>query len=441
MLRGYLYHLQLTLRLNFASKQALVYGYLVPVFFLVAFGTVFRTGIPPLLHEMSQLITISALGGACFGMPTALVAERERGLWRRFRLLPRATVPLVASTLTARFMLIASAAALQIGLARLIYGTPFPQHPALFGAAYCFAAFAFLGLGLLLAALANDVPAVQALGQCVFLPLIMIGGVGVPLAVLPVWAQKFAGFFPGRYSVDALRAGYSGEGGGLSLTYNLAALLAIGAAAGLAGAMLFRWDPGHRTSRRSWIWIVVALLPWIAVGAGALGSGRWRAVAVPTDPAMALTEAQINSIDFSGLPPDDSVVTPLAPSIDRVDPEQRVRLDDLAARLKTWAPGRVPDSTQAIRNLLCVAAFADLYQDPLEGSIARVVVDHLFANFQEQQLTRGLAWIALHPDEGTVPTDFSELGFPGGIDAGIVRERSLLYAKKVLGRIRGRLTN
>jgi hypothetical protein len=156
---------------------------------------------------------------------------------------------------------------------------------------------------------------------------------------------------------------------------------------------------------------------------------------------MALTEAQINSIDFSGLPPDDSVVTPLAPSIDRVDPEQRVRLDDLAARLKTWAPGRVPDSTQAIRNLLCVAAFADLYQDPLEGSIARVVVDHLFANFQEQQLTRGLAWIALHPDEGTVPTDFSELGFPGGIDAGIVRERSLLYAKKVLGRIRGRLTN
>jgi len=29
MLRGYLYHLQLTLRLNFASKQALVYGCLL----------------------------------------------------------------------------------------------------------------------------------------------------------------------------------------------------------------------------------------------------------------------------------------------------------------------------------------------------------------------------------------------------------------------------
>src|SRR5665213_2841143 len=153
MIRGYLYHLQLALRLNFAGKQALVYGFVVPVFFVVAFGAVFRGGTPPLLHQMSQLITISILGGACFGMPTALVAERERGLWRRFRLLPRATVPIVASTLTARFVLIAAAAALQLIFARLVYGTPLPQHPGLFAVSYAFAAFAFLGLGLLVAAL------------------------------------------------------------------------------------------------------------------------------------------------------------------------------------------------------------------------------------------------------------------------------------------------
>jgi ABC-2 type transport system permease protein len=439
MLRGYLYHLQLTLRLNFASKQALVYGYLVPVFFLVAFGTVFRAGTPPLLHQMSQLITISALGGACFGMPTALVAERERGLWRRFRLLPRATVPLVASTLTARFMLIASAAILQIALARLIYGTPFPQHPATLGVAYVFVAAAFLGLGLLVAALANDVPAVQALGQCVFLPLIMIGGVGVPLAALPAWAQALAGFFPGRYSVEVLQTGYSGDRGGLPFACNLAALLAIGAAATVAGAKLFRWDPGHRRARGAGVWVAVALLPWIAVGSGALASGRWRVALA--DSAAALTSAQIDSIDYRGLPPDDSAVTPLARSIGSADPQQRARLDDLAAKLETWAPGRVPDATQAIRNLLCVAVFADLNEDPLEGSIARVVVNHLFAHFQEIELTQGLAWIVLHPDGGTVPAHMAELGLPGDIDGSAVRERSVLYAKKVLGRIRGRLPN
>jgi ABC-2 type transport system permease protein len=83
MMRGLVHHLLLTLRLNLRSKQALVYGYLVPIFFLLAFGSVFRSGSPRLMRQMGQLITISVLGGACFGMPTGLVAERERGVWRR----------------------------------------------------------------------------------------------------------------------------------------------------------------------------------------------------------------------------------------------------------------------------------------------------------------------------------------------------------------------
>src|SRR5205814_5536299 len=78
--------------------------------------------------------------------------------------------------------------------------------------AFIFVAFAFLGLGLLIAALADNVPAVQALGQAVFLPMIMIGGVGVPLRVLPNWAQQVAGFFPGRYAVEALQPCFNGNG-------------------------------------------------------------------------------------------------------------------------------------------------------------------------------------------------------------------------------------
>src|SRR5947209_250973 len=117
-MNGFRRHFLLTLRLNLRSPQALVYGYLVPVFFLLAFGSVFRSGVPPLLREMGQLVTISTLGGACFGMPTAMVAERERGVWRRYRLLPTSTATLVASTMLARFVIIASAAIMQVVLAR-----------------------------------------------------------------------------------------------------------------------------------------------------------------------------------------------------------------------------------------------------------------------------------------------------------------------------------
>ncbi len=442
MLRGYLYHLQLSLRLNFASRQALVYGFAVPIFFVVAFGAVFRGGNPPLLHQMSQLITISILGGACFGMPTAMVAERERGLWRRFRLLPGAAVPIVASTLTARFVLIASAALLQILLARLAYGTPLPSHPGLFALGYGFAAFAFLGLGLLVAALSNDVPAVQALGQCVFLPLIMIGGVGVPLDALPEWARAVAGFLPGEYAVGALQMGYGGDPGRVGLAFNLLALLAIGAAAGLAGAKLFRWDPGHRPARNTRAWVICALVPWALVGTASLAGGKWRGAQQGPVAAPVLSDAQIDSIDYRGLPPDESTVTPVAEAASRIsDSSDPSRLGAFSARLEAWPPGRAADKVQAIRNLLSVATVADLNEDPLEGSIARLVFNHLFAHFTETELTQGLAWIILHPGEGTVLNSIPELGIPGDMDVKIVRERSILYAKKLLGRIRGRLPN
>ena len=204
-MKGLLNHLLLTLRLNLRSKQALVYGYIVPVFFLIAFGSLFKT-TPPLLHELGQLLTISVLGGACFGMPTAMVSERERGVWRRYRLLPAATGGLVFSTMVARFLIVASAAILQIAMAVWIYGMPAPLHPLQLAIAFTFVCFAFLGLGLIIAMLAETVPAVQALGQAIFLPMIIIGGVGVPLRILPGWAQTVAGFLPGRYAVDALQA-------------------------------------------------------------------------------------------------------------------------------------------------------------------------------------------------------------------------------------------
>ena len=98
--------------------------------------------------------------------------------------------------------------------------------------------------------LADNVPAVQALGQCIFLPMLIIGGVAVPLASLPVWAQHVSAFFPGRYAVDALQS--SVTGGGLTAAgFSLLALLLIGAAGCLAGAKMFRWDAEQRFAARA----------------------------------------------------------------------------------------------------------------------------------------------------------------------------------------------
>ncbi len=433
-LNGWIRHFLLTLYLNFRSPQAIVYGYLVPVLFLLAFGSVFRADTPPLLPQMGQILTISILGGACFGLPTALVAERERGIWRRYRLLPVPTLWLVMSALVARVLIIASAVLIQIAIARMVYGTPFPAHPGAAALAFLFVTWAFLGMGLLIAALADDVPAVQALGQCIFLPMILIGGVGVPLAVLPVWAQRIAGFMPGRYAVEVLQPCFNALNGLTGAGFRLGALAVIGLAAGISGTKLFRWETGRRIARPARWWVAAALTSWVAVGAVAWQTGRLKPVLPETAAWSNITEAEIAQISFEDLPSDSDLVARLAPPV--LDSEHT---NGFAAKLVRWPQGKLDDSGQSIRNLVCIAAVADLCADPREAEIARLVFRQLNIAFEPADLRQALAWIILSLDDGRAITKAPELGLYRHPPERLVRQRSVIYAKKYLGRLLGRI--
>ena len=259
-------HVAISLRLYFRNRMALLYGYLFPAIFLVAFWVLYRYEKVPLARHMGELLTITVLGGACFGLPTSMVSERERGVWRRYRLAPIRTGSLIASTVVARYAAVLTAGLLQLALA-MAFGMPLPGHPLQLWIAFSFVAFAFLGLGLVIAMLADNVPAVQALGQCIFLPMLIIGGVAVQLASLPDWALHVSAFFPGRYAVQAIQACVTG-GGLAPAGFSLLALAAIGAAGALAGARLFRWDAEQRfVARAGKGWLAVALGAWIGVGA------------------------------------------------------------------------------------------------------------------------------------------------------------------------------
>ena len=75
-MNGFWQHFSVSLRLHLRSRMALVYGYLFPLIFLAAFGVLYRHDEIPLLWHMGELLTVSVLGGACLGFPTALVSER-----------------------------------------------------------------------------------------------------------------------------------------------------------------------------------------------------------------------------------------------------------------------------------------------------------------------------------------------------------------------------
>ncbi len=264
-MRAFLRQLAISLALHRRNTMALTYSYLFPMLVFVAFAVLYRHDHVPMARHMGELLTITVLGGACFGLPTSMVSERERGVWRRYRLAPVHIGSLVLATVSARYVLLIAAGVLQLALAMAI-GMPAPRHPFDLWLAFTCVSIAFLGLGLVIAVMADSVPAVQALGQCIFLPMLIIGGVAVPLASLPDWAQRVSMFFPGRYAVDALQASVTGNGLG-SAGFSAIALLLIGAAGSVAGANMFRWDAQQRfMTSDGKAWTGFALAAWVAVG-------------------------------------------------------------------------------------------------------------------------------------------------------------------------------
>jgi len=446
-MKGFVAHLLVSWRLHGRNRMALAYGYLFPLMFLGAFWVLYRDEAVPLRRHLGELLTVTILGGACFGLPTTLVGEREQGVWRRYRLTPVPLARLLASTVVARFGIIVSAGLLQFAVA-LALGMTRPSHPVALAAAFAVAAFAFIGLGLLLAMLADTVPAVQALGQCVFLPMLVIGGVAVPLASLPDWVQRLANFFPGRPAVEAMQAAETGSDLSV-LPFQLAVLAVTGLAATLAAMKLFRWDLGERfAARRGQGWLVVLLVVWLAVGWVAGWRDQAAAIARSVPPAAAppdplapwhnLTAKDIAGLDFQ-VPDDNGVVAPFAPEDERPDAALTAQLQRLRDLLPAWGPGARGDDLQRARNLLCVAAVADIAEHPAERYIPVAVLAHLRAIFPKDELIRLMAWIALHPDDGTVLGDVSELGVDrraGNLQ--LVRDRSYYYAIKCLARLTGR---
>jgi hypothetical protein len=495
-----------SLKLNFRNRMALIYGYLFPLIFLVAFWGIYRYDKVPLALHMGQLLTVTILGGACFGLPTTLVSERERGVWRRYRLSPVPTWAFVASSLLSRYFLLLTAAMLQLAFAMAI-GMPLPNHPLGLLLAFTIASIAFLGLGIEIAMLANSVPAVQALGQCIFLPMLMVGGVAVRLSSLPAWALHLSAFLPGRYAVEILQACVTGHGFHRT-GFDVLALLLIGGAGAVAAAAMFRWESNKRVSvPHSKLWLLLAFAMWATVGVLAEAEGRIAnttadaedvrppsdylakarpplptatpqpaapaaaplagtapsavglstptasRAAVPTPPPsdfphmpsswQAVTEQDIDQIDFARLPPDEDVVAPIAGSQEQPEDAVADQLAHIRAALNDWPPGKISDPVQRARNDLYVAAVPDVLEmDPLERFVPALVFERLRQDIPAQDLPRILYWIAMHPDAGedSAIRQLEPLGLPSvSGPSRTPRSRVMLYAFKLLGRLNGKI--
>jgi hypothetical protein len=153
-----------------------------------------------------------------------------------------------------------------------------------------------------------------------------------------------------------------------------------------------------------------------------------------------ITSKDTDELDYN-VPPDHGIVSPFAGPDEEPEDFMKEQVDTVRNQIAIWPPGADGDDLRCIRNLLYIAAVPDAIQLPVERYMPRVVYEHLIDSYPKEKLVKILTYIALHPEEGMVIDDISDLGIEGTVgDPMIVRERAYLYAIKFIARLTGRKT-
>jgi hypothetical protein len=106
----------------------------------------------------------------------------------------------------------------------------------------------------------------QVINQLIWTAFLFLSGASVPLAIFPHWIQAASLFMPATYLATGLQAAASGMAGSSELISDFVAL-AIGLLVAFEiSRQLFRWEPEEKVPGRAKLWVLAAMIPFLAFG-------------------------------------------------------------------------------------------------------------------------------------------------------------------------------
>jgi ABC-2 type transport system permease protein len=171
--------------------------------------------------------------------PSVLATYRERGVLRRLSTTPVHPVRLLAAQMVSSLVMALASTALVLVIGRLAFGAPVPRQLGGFVAALVLAAAALFAIGLLIAAIAPNGKAGNAIGTIIFFPVMFFAGLWVPREVMPETLRRIGDLTPlgaGEHALHDAAVGLWPHAGQLAM---LGAYVVV---FGLAAVRLFRWE-------------------------------------------------------------------------------------------------------------------------------------------------------------------------------------------------------
>jgi ABC-2 type transport system permease protein len=187
------------------------------------------------------LIGANLMGGGLFGVGFVVVDMRVRKLLKRFLATPMNRRDFLISLMLSRFAFTVAEIGILLFAAWLFFGITVRGSFLLLVAVIVLGAYAFTGIGLLVASRAKTIETVSGLMNAVMLPMYITSGVFFSTNVFPDEAQPFLNLIPLTAVNNALRAVIN-EGAGLeSIAAPAGIMLAWGTLGFVIALRIFRW--------------------------------------------------------------------------------------------------------------------------------------------------------------------------------------------------------
>ncbi|MCL4560783.1 MAG: ABC transporter permease [Chloroflexi bacterium] len=259
---AFAYHLAYDFRTGLRDKSLMLMNYLFPLGFYLMVGLL-MTGINPVFREtmIPAIILVAMMAGTVLGLPNPVVAARAAGIYRSYKIngipaLSIVTIPVLGTV--AHMVLVSAIITLT---AEPIFHAVLPVNWGAFVLVGILAAFSLAATGMLIGVVASNERATVLLGQLIFLPAMMLGGLMVPANLLPAGLYRFSLLLPPSQAMNAFRGLAYGAASSVDPILSVLALVAGGLLSFGLAIYLFEWDSSSKR-RRSPFLALLALLPY-----------------------------------------------------------------------------------------------------------------------------------------------------------------------------------
>ncbi|MGM0432831.1 MAG: ABC transporter permease [Spirochaetota bacterium] len=263
-MNGFKYYATYVIKTGFRDKSLMMMNYLFPLGFLLMAG-LFMTQLNPFFTEIMVpgMATFAMMSAALLNISGTVIQERENGIYRSFRVngIPASSitgVPILANLLHALIV-----TGLTAALSILLFDGRIPLNWSWFIIVTVATALSVSTLGLLIGVVAPSQRAGILLAQAVYIPSVLLGGIMIPLEMMPENLTVPIHLLPASYSMQSYNA-LAMEGAQLTAAtgFPLVILLVGAALQLLLSRGLFTWDNRGTTSKAGFL-ALTALLPYI----------------------------------------------------------------------------------------------------------------------------------------------------------------------------------